>query len=49
MLAATGALKAGMTVDDLANTCGPYLTMAESLPHRRRPPRQPVAHTSCCA
>lgn len=31
MLAATYAIKAGMTVDDLANTWAPYLTMAESL------------------
>lgn len=31
MLAATYAIKAGMTVDDLATTWAPYLTMAESL------------------
>lgn len=31
MLAATYAIKAGMTVDDLAETWAPYLTMAESL------------------
>lgn len=32
MLAATYAAKAGMTVDNLADTRAPYLTMAESLP-----------------
>ncbi|CRK55260.1 Mercuric ion reductase [Alloactinosynnema sp. L-07] len=31
MLAATYAIKAGMTVDDIADTWAPYLTMAESL------------------
>lgn len=31
MLAATYALKAGMTVDEVADTWAPYLTMAESL------------------
>ncbi len=31
MLAATYAIRAGMTVDDLAQTWAPYLTMAESL------------------
>lgn len=31
MLAATYAIKAGMTVDDVADTWAPYLTMAESL------------------
>ena len=48
MLAATYAIKAGMTVDDLANTWTPYLTMAESLRivaglFRNQMP------TSCCA
>lgn len=50
MLAATYALKAGMTVADLADTWAPYLTMAESLrltaklfdPNEQLP-------TSCCA
>jgi mercuric reductase len=31
MLAATYAIKAGMTVDDLADTWAPYLTMSEAL------------------
>ena len=48
MLAATYAITTGMTVDDLADTWAPYLTMAESLRlaaglYRSRTP------TSCCA
>lgn len=48
MLAATYAIKAGMTVDDVAETWAPYLTMAESLRiaaglFRNQMPR------SCCA
>lgn len=48
MLAATYAIKAGLTVDDLADTWAPYLTMAESLRivaglFRNQMP------TSCCA
>ncbi|CAN5879931.1 mercury(II) reductase [soil metagenome] len=48
MLAATYAIKAGMTVDDVADTWAPYLTMAESLRivaglFRNQMP------TSCCA
>jgi mercuric reductase len=48
MLAATYAIKAGMTVDDMAGTWAPYLTMAESLRivaglFRNQMP------TSCCA
>jgi len=50
MLAATYAIKAGMTVTDLADTWAPYLTMVESLrltaklfaPGKQLP-------TSCCA
>lgn len=50
MLAATYAIKAGMTVHDIADTWAPYLTMAESprltaklfLPGGQIP-------TSCCA
>lgn len=47
-LAATYAIRAGMTVDDVADTWAPYLTMAESLRlvaglFRDRMP------TSCCA
>lgn len=48
MLAATYAIKAGMTVDEIADTWAPYLTMAESLRlvaglFRNQMP------TSCCA
>ena len=48
MLAATYAIKAGMTVDDLADTWAPYLTMSEALRiaaglFRSNKP------TSCCA
>lgn len=48
MLAVTYALRAGMTVDDIADTWAPYLTMAESLRiaaglYRNQMP------TSCCA
>ncbi|MGI8625842.1 MAG: mercury(II) reductase, partial [Geodermatophilaceae bacterium] len=48
MLAATYAIKAQMTVDDIADTWAPYLTMAESLRlvaglFRNQMP------TSCCA
>ncbi|MEJ7704371.1 MAG: FAD-dependent oxidoreductase [Geodermatophilaceae bacterium] len=48
MLAATYAIKARMTVDDVADTWAPYLTMAESLRlvaglFRNQMP------TSCCA
>ena len=48
MLAATYAITAGMTVDDVADTWAPYLTMAESLRlvaglFRNQMP------TSCCA
>lgn len=48
MLVATYAIRAGMTVDDIADTWAPYLTMAESLRiaaglfREERP-------TSCCA
>src|SRR5699024_10201552 len=48
MLAATYAIKSGTTVDDLADTWAPYLTMSESLRivaglFRNQMP------TSCCA
>lgn len=48
MLAATYAIKAGMTVDDLANTWAPYLTMAESLRLVAGLFRDQMP-TSCCA
>lgn len=48
MLAATYAIKAGMTVDDLADTWAPYLTMAESLRLTAGMFRTQMP-TSCCA
>jgi mercuric reductase len=48
MLAATYAINAGFTVDDLADTWAPYLTMAESLRLAARLFRNEMP-TSCCA
>ena len=48
MLAATYAIRSGMTVDDLADTWAPYLTMAESLRLTAGLFRNQVP-TSCCA
>lgn len=48
MLAATYAVKAGMTVDDVAQTWAPYLTMAESLRLAAGLFRNHLP-TSCCA
>lgn len=48
MLAATYAIKAGMTVDDIADTWAPYLTMAESLRIAAGLFRNQLP-TSCCA
>lgn len=48
MLAATYAIKAGMTVDDLADTWAPYLTMAESMRIAAGLFRNQMP-TSCCA
>ncbi len=48
MLAATYAIKAGMTVDDLADTWAPYLTMSESLRIAAGLFRGEMP-TSCCA
>ncbi len=48
MLAATYAIKAGMTVDDIADTWAPYLTMAESLRIAAGLFRDQLP-TSCCA
>lgn len=48
MLAATYAIRAGMTVDDLADTWSPYLTMAESLRIAAGLYRS-LMPTSCCA
>ncbi|SFE43262.1 mercury(II) reductase [Blastococcus tunisiensis] len=48
MLAATYAIKAAMTVDELADTWAPYLTMAESLRIAAGLFRNQMP-TSCCA
>jgi mercuric reductase len=48
MLAATYAIKARMTVDDIADTWAPYLTMAESLRIVAGQFRNELP-TSCCA
>ncbi len=48
MLAATYAIRAGMSVDDLADTWAPYLTMAESLRLVAGLFRSDMP-TSCCA
>lgn len=48
MLAATYAIKASMTVDELADTWAPYLTMAESLRIAAGLFRNQMP-TSCCA
>jgi mercuric reductase len=47
--AATYALAAGMTVDQLANTWSPFLTMAESLKLAAQSFTRDVAKLSCCA
>jgi mercuric reductase len=48
MLAATYAIKFGLTVDDIADTWAPYLTMAESLRIAAGLFRSSMP-TSCCA
>jgi mercuric reductase len=48
MLAATYAIRSGMTVDDIADTWAPYLTMAESLRIAAGLFRNEMP-TSCCA
>ncbi len=48
MLATTYAIKAGMTVEDVAGTWAPYLTMAESLRLAAGLFRGHLP-TSCCA
>jgi len=50
MLAATHAIKAGMTVHEMADTWAPYLTMAESLRLAAKlfEPGEQLP-TSCCA
>jgi mercuric reductase len=48
MLAATYAIRAGMTVDDVADTWAPYLTMSEALRIAAGLYRDDKP-TSCCA
>lgn len=48
MLAATYAIKTGMTIDDIADTWAPYLTMSESLRIAAGLFRNELP-TSCCA
>jgi mercuric reductase len=49
ILAATYALEAGMTTDQLANTWAPYLTMSEAIKLAAQSFRTDVAKLSCCA
>jgi mercuric reductase len=49
ILAATYALRAGMTVDELAATWAPYLTMAEAIKLAAQSFRTDVTKLSCCA
>lgn len=49
ILAATYALEAGMTTDQIASTWAPYLTMAEGIKLAAQSFRTDVAKLSCCA
>ena len=49
ILAATYALEAGMTTDQIASTWAPYLTMAEGIRLAAQSFRTDVAELSCCA
>lgn len=49
MLAATYAIKFGLTVDDVADTWAPYLTMSEALKLAAQSFRADVKKLSCCA
>lgn len=49
MLAATMALKVGLTVDQLANTWAPYLTMSEGLKLAAQSFSTDIRSLSCCA
>ncbi len=49
ILAATYALEAGMTVDQLASTWAPYLTMAEGIKLAAQSFRTDISKLSCCA
>lgn len=47
--AAVMAIKYQATVDEIADTFHPYLTMAEALKLAAQAFRKDVAHLSCCA
>ncbi|MHB1738403.1 MAG: mercury(II) reductase [Actinomycetes bacterium] len=49
ILAATYALEAGMTIEQLATTWAPYLTMAEAIKLAAQSFSTDVAQLSCCA
>jgi mercuric reductase len=49
ILAATYAIKYGLTVSDVANTWAPYLTMSEALRLVAQSFTTPVEQLSCCA
>ena len=49
MLAATYAIKLGLTVEDMANTWAPYLTMSEALKLAAQSFRGDITKLSCCA
>lgn len=49
MLAATYAIKFGLTVEDMADTWAPYLTMSEALKLAAQSFRADVKKLSCCA
>lgn len=49
MLAASYAIKFGLTADDLADTWAPYLTMSEALKLAAQSFRADIDHLSCCA
>lgn len=48
-LAATDALKAGLTVAEVDDTWAPYLTMGEALRLCAQSFTRPVEELSCCA
>ena len=49
ILAGVYAIKFGLTVDDLANTWAPYLTMSEGLKLAAQSFKGDVHKLSCCA
>ena len=48
-LAGVYAIKFGLTVDDLADTWAPYLTMSEALRQVAQSFTRDVTQLSCCA